>query len=274
MNYLRYLLIAGLAFAASMAAPAQSRADWELLGEKDVGLHTDHDVVRVGRAEGRFDRIRLRVRGNDIEMLDLKVVYANGAVDDIRVRHFIRAGDETRPLDLRGDRGQRIERIEMVYRSRRNFRGQAHVQVWGDSVRRGDHGRDEGRRGDHGRDDDRRGEHGGRRHYDWELLGRRKVGLFADRDVIDVGGHEGKFRRIKLRVRGNDIHIFDLKVVYGNGTVDDIPVRQKLREGSETPPLDLRGRDRIIRRVEMTYGRVPNLRGHATVEVWGLQVDD
>ena len=277
MNYLRYLVIAGLALVASMAVPSQGRAEWELLGEKDVGFGTDRDVVRVGRSEGRFDRLQLRVRHNDIEILDLKVVYANGEVDDIPVRHFIRAGSETRPLDLRGDRGRRIDRIEMVYRSRANFRGQALVQVWGDSVRRGDSGRDEGRRGD--RDEGRRGDRaearqGDRRQYDWELLGTRKVGLLADRDVIEVGRGEGKFRKIKLRVRGNDIHFFDLKVVYGNGQVDDISVRENIREGGETRALDLRGRDRAIRRIEMVYGRAPNLRGSATVEVWGLQVDD
>jgi hypothetical protein len=59
-------------------------------------------------------------------MLDLKVVYANGEPDDIPVRSLIRAGRETRSLDLRG-RDRAIDRIDMVYRSRPNFRGQATV---------------------------------------------------------------------------------------------------------------------------------------------------
>ena len=53
-------------------------------------------------SEGRFKAIRLMARGNDVEMLDLKVVYANGAPDDIPVRSMIRQGSHTRPLDLRG----------------------------------------------------------------------------------------------------------------------------------------------------------------------------
>jgi hypothetical protein len=285
MYYLRYAVIACLAVIASVATASQGRAEWEMLGEKAVGFGVDRDVIHVGRHEGRFERLMLRVSRNDIEVLDLRVVYANGEADDIHVRHFIHADEDTRPLDLQGDHGRRIERIELTYRSRPSFRGEAVVQVYGDSVRgrdrdesrrgddRGDrYGRDEGRRGDRGDNRADRGEQ--RRAYDWELLGSRKVGLFADHDSVEVGHGEGKFRKIKLRVRGNDIEFYDLKVVYGNGEVDDISVREKIREGSETRPLDLRGRDRVIRRIEMSYGRMPNFRGSATVEVWGLQVDD
>jgi hypothetical protein len=37
-------------------------------------------------------------------MDDLKVIYANGGPGDIPVRAEIRAGGQTRALDLRGDR--------------------------------------------------------------------------------------------------------------------------------------------------------------------------
>lgn len=100
---------------------------WVQLGCQQVSfIGKDRDAIRVGRREGRFKAIRLAARGNDVEMLDLKVVYSNGQPDDISVRSVIRAGQETRALDLRG--GERsIDRIEMVYRSRPNFRGAATV---------------------------------------------------------------------------------------------------------------------------------------------------
>jgi hypothetical protein len=278
MHFLRYAMVACLAMVGFAAVPSVGHAEWVMLGEKHVGFGVDRDVIQVGRQEGRFERLMLRVQKNDIEMLDLKVIYANGEQDDIPVRHFIRQGGETRPLDLRGDHGRKIDRIEMTYRSRPDFRGQAVVQVYGDSVR-GGFGRDEGRRDDRRdareeRREERREEHRERRNYDWELLGTRRVGVMLDRDVLDVGMKEGRFRKIKLRVRGNDVHFYDLKVVYGNGQADDIRVRENLREGSETRPLDLSGRDRFIRHIEMTYGRDINFRGKATIEVWGLQSDD
>src|SRR5687767_547028 len=93
--------------SAPTAAPAQRR--WEQLGCRDVAFTVDRDVVPVGRRDGRFTAVRLRVRGNDVRMLDLKVVYGNGAPDDIPVRAVIRAGAQSGPLDLRG-RDRAIER--------------------------------------------------------------------------------------------------------------------------------------------------------------------
>lgn len=62
----------------------------------------------------------------------------------------------------------------------------------------------------------------------------------------------------------------DLKVVYGNGVPDDIPVRSEIRDGGQTRALDLKGRDRAIDRVEMVYRAQPNFKGSAKVCVYGL----
>ncbi len=110
----------------------RGRGDWTELGCKQVSLFgRDRDSIRVGRREGRFQAIRLYVRGADVEMIDLQVVYANGQSDDVRVRSFIRQGDRTRPLELAGDRGRSIDRIDMVYRTIPNFKGLATVCVEG-----------------------------------------------------------------------------------------------------------------------------------------------
>jgi len=109
-------------------APTAAEARWERLGCQKVGFITDKDVIRVGRGEGRFKSIRLQVAGNKVYMDDLKVIYANGEPDDILVRSEIRAGGQTRPLDLRGER-RAIKQIEMKYRSQPNFKGEATVCV-------------------------------------------------------------------------------------------------------------------------------------------------
>jgi hypothetical protein len=121
---------AALLCAGLLATDAQAqRGDWVDLGCKEVDfLRADRDVLMVGRREGRFKAIRLEARGNDVEMLDLKVVYASGDPDDIQVRSFIKQGSKTRPLDLRG-RQRAIHRIEMVYRKPLNFRGKARICV-------------------------------------------------------------------------------------------------------------------------------------------------
>jgi hypothetical protein len=278
-------VLAGVVLTLAMAttsAEAQGRRDygrdgkWERLGCEEVGRRPDWDVISVGRREGRFSAIRLEAQGNSISILDLKVVYGNGAPDDISVRSEINEGDSTRPLDLRG-RDRSIDRIEIV--SKKDFRGpgrgRARVCVFGlvaDDDRRGDD-RYGGGRGDDrgGRGDDRYGGGGGGRGGDWEELGCQSVGLLGDRDVIRVGRREGRFKAIKLRVSGNDVHIIDLKVVYGNGAPDDISVRSDIRQGGETRPLDLRGYERSIDRIELIYRAKPNFRGRAKVCALGLQ---
>jgi hypothetical protein len=133
-------IAAALACAGLVATDAHAQRDrdrdrgerrWVELGCKEVAfLGADRDSIRVGRREGRFKAIRLEARGNDVEMLDLRVIYANGEPDDIPVRALIRQGTRTRPLDLRG--WQRpIERIDLVYQKRLNFRGRATVCVEG-----------------------------------------------------------------------------------------------------------------------------------------------
>jgi hypothetical protein len=125
-----YAVALALACAGALAADAQAQrrgGNWVELGCQQVSfIGKDRDSIRVGRREGRFKAIRLEARNNDVEVLDLKVVYSNGAPDDIQVRSNIRAGSRTRPLDLKG-RERAIQQIDLVYRSRPSFRGLATV---------------------------------------------------------------------------------------------------------------------------------------------------
>jgi hypothetical protein len=112
-----------LAGTLTTDALAQRRGEeWVELGCKAVSFRVDRDVVPVGRREGRFYALRLYARGGDVEMLDLRVIYANGDPDDIRVRRVLERGERTRPLDLRGERARSIQRIELLYRALPNRR--------------------------------------------------------------------------------------------------------------------------------------------------------
>ena len=126
-----YLKIACLALLASTAAaPSVFAADgkWERLGCERVGNRADFDEVKVGRKEGRFTAIRLEAKGNSINVLDLKVIYANGAPDDIQVRSEINQNDSSRPLDLRG-RDRAIRSIQIVSKRDREGPGHGKAQV-------------------------------------------------------------------------------------------------------------------------------------------------
>lgn len=245
-------------------AQAQNR-EWVPLGQQTVGFRVDRDVINVGQPEEwfrsrSFRALHFMAERNDIYMISVKLVYLNGYAEDFRIDRLIRQGSEL-PIDLRGDRSF-LKQIEMVYRSRPDFRGEAVIRVFGEPARRFG------------------GPTGPGRGDDWTELGCQQVNLFGrDRDVIRVGRRDGRFRAIRLLVRGADVEMLDLKVVYANGRPDDIPVKNLIRAGERTRPLDLQGRERAIDRVEMVYRTVinpGNIIGQqglrtATVCVEGLQ---
>jgi hypothetical protein len=66
-----------------------------------------------------------------------------------------------------------------------------------------------------------------------------------------------------------------MKVVYGNGDVDNIPLRFHFNQGSHSRVIDLENRpssgspNRFIQRVEFWYGRPINLKGRTFVHLSG-----
>jgi hypothetical protein len=102
----------------------------------------------------------------------------------------------------------------------------------------------------------------------WVRLGTRRVNGLLDRDRISLAG-AGRFDAIRLRVRGNDLLLYDLDIRFRNGRRQDVRVRQLIRQGRQTRAIDLRGDDRAIRTVTFTYGKFPNGRGPTYVELWG-----
>jgi hypothetical protein len=259
------LLLSGLATDASAQRRDRDR-EWILLGEQSVGFRVDRDVIRISHAEDwyrdrAFRRLHLVARGNDIHLIAIRLVYFNGYSEDFRVDRLIREGGD-QEIDLRGERSY-LRALELTYRSRPGFGGRAVMQVYGEPSRRGPGGpppivTGPGPGGGGGRD--------------WTELGCQRVSLFQkDRDSIRVGRREGRFKAIRLHVRGADVEVFDLRVVYANGAPDDIAVKHFLRQGERTRPLDLRGWERSIDRVDMTYRTIPNFKGLATVCVEGLQ---
>jgi Protein of unknown function (DUF2541) len=117
-------------------------------------------------------------------------------------------------------------------------------------------------RRDRDRDDDRR---------QWVDLGCQQVSFRGrDRDTIRVGRREGRFRAIRLAARGNDVEVLRLSVVYGNGNPDELDVQRVIRSGDRTEAIDLKGRDRAIERIDVTYRQRPNFSGRATVCAQGM----
>ncbi len=240
------------------AAPGAATAGGDVLfGAQYVGFGVDRDVIRVGNEIGKFDRIRLRVLDNDIHISEIKVIYANGETDALAVNADIPKNSRTNWIDLKGDRF--IKEIQMVYRSKPSFKGQARIEVFGQYADGWLGPQGEGRKYNQG----------------WVLLGAQTAGFVGfDKDVIPVGRNEGGFRKIRVTVRDRAITLNEVKVIYADNTDDIIPVRTRVDAGGTYGPVDLKGEKRVaIDRVEAKYrsrffDASARGKGSAIVEVW------
>jgi len=245
-----------------LAMPAQAQRDKDddlvLLGQKSVGFLVDRDVIDVGKSEDwfrnrAFRTLHFAAERNDLHLVSIRLVYLNGFHEDLKVDRTIRAGRQL-PVDLRGEKSY-LRRIEMVYRSRPSFRGQAVIKVYGEPVRRPIRPvRFEPPK-------------------DWQLLGEKSVGFKVDRDTINVSRPENWFRdrgfaMLHFVAEDNDVHLLSIRIVYFNGFAETIKVGKEIRQGRSLP-VDLRGERSYLRRIEMTYRAEPNRRGEAAVKVYG-----
>lgn len=257
------LLAAAVLFACQ--APAHAN-EWEILGRRNVNIAGDHDTIPVG-LKGKYKKIKLKVVGNAIHVADLKVHFANGSVQDVSVRANIPKGGETRVIDLPGA-ARVIKKITMTYRTKMRKllrRGKAEVIVFGKKVT------------------------GGvtvvpppavakkpLAPVQWVLLGSRDVKFKAEKDTIPVTAGAGLFKKIKLKVQTNAVHVIDLKVHFVNGEVTDVSIRKDIAKGGETRVIDLPGAARHIKKIVLRYksktGWKGLVRGHASVKVFGKKI--
>jgi hypothetical protein len=94
-------------------------------------------------------------------------------------------------------------------------------------------------------------QYGERRDY----LGDAHVDGGQDHDSIHVGHHDGRFRAIQLRVSGGAIYFERVVVHFGNGTQEELVIRDKIPSGGRTRAIDLPGERRVIESVELWYGK-------------------
>jgi hypothetical protein len=98
------------------AAPKDKDDDWKLLGETKVAQRAEGDEIAVGADAGVLSKIKLEVRGADVEFKSARVVYASGKDDDIEVRDKVKKGEQTRPIDLKGA-GRTIKKVVLLYKA-------------------------------------------------------------------------------------------------------------------------------------------------------------
>ncbi len=240
------------------ALPGKAESNGEVLfGVQDVGFLVDRDVIRVGPEIGKFDRIRLRVLKNDIFVTELRAIYDNGDSETLLKDTKIDSNRKTDWIPLK-NKGF-IKEIQLIYRSKPDFKGQARVEVFGEYT--------DGWLGPNGE--------GAKYNNGWVLLGTDTAGSVGfDQVKIPVGKNEGGFKQLRVSVKDRDITMTKLAVVYADGAKDDIETsRIKVAADEAFGPVDLK-KDASIKEIQATWrsralATSKRDKAYATVEVWG-----
>jgi len=101
-------------------------------------------------------------------------------------------------------------------------------------------------------------------------LGTRTVSFVGDKDTIMVTGQQGLFRKLRLRVSGSPLEMYNVRVVFGDGTAYSPNTRLDFAQGSWTRAIDLPGNKRVIRKIEFWYRSKGPRTGRATVQAFGI----
>ena len=104
---------------------------------------------------------------------------------------------------------------------------------------------------------------------EWFFLEDKKVGFGTDHDVIHFGNWKDDVRQIKLKVTDGPLKMYSMKIHFDNGTVQNVELRNRFAQGSESRIIDMDGGLRHLTKIEFWYETKGFVRGKSRVAVWG-----
>lgn len=116
---------------APAARPAEAHAmrnGFTYLGERMVNGGADHDIIPVGRADGRFRELMVVVERAPVEIYDMIVTFGDGSRWEPRTRMVFGRDTTSRAIDLPG--GARVIRRVDFHYGNLGARD-AKVELWG-----------------------------------------------------------------------------------------------------------------------------------------------
>jgi hypothetical protein len=105
----------------------------------------------------------------------------------------------------------------------------------------------------------------------WRFIADKMVAFGVDHDVIVTGNTNDDFRKLKIRVTDGPLKMYDMKIYFDNGDVQDVSIRFRIPQGGESRVIDLDGGLRHIKRIEFWYETKGFRKGRARIAVWGFK---
>lgn len=127
----RAILMAFAVFLFAAGTTAVSAQSWERIGAKEVKDRSEQDTWHLGAVKGQYKKLKITVEKRAVRFYRLQVTYGNGEKQEFEIRSLIKAGGETRALDLEG-KDRYISKVDVWYEASTAGRGvRSQVTLWG-----------------------------------------------------------------------------------------------------------------------------------------------
>jgi hypothetical protein len=118
------------AFAQEPSVMLSNKPGWHKIGEVKADFKMENQSISV-LGNDQFKSILLKVTDAPINIEELQVFYESGDMEKFNVKNELKAGAETRKLDLKGG-AQEIKKVMFTYKTLPNQQDEkAHVELYG-----------------------------------------------------------------------------------------------------------------------------------------------
>lgn len=125
-----FAVIVNFSYAQTPSVMLSNKPGWHKIGEVKADFKMEDQSIAV-LGKDRFKSILLKVTDAPINIEDVTVVFENGETQDIHVKSELKAGSETRQIDLKGGSPE-IKEVKFKYKTLPNQKeDKAHVELYG-----------------------------------------------------------------------------------------------------------------------------------------------
>jgi hypothetical protein len=118
------------AFAQEPSVMLSDKPGWHKIGEVKADFKMENQSISV-LGKDRFQSILLKVTDAPINIEGLQVFDESGGMEEYDVKNELKAGAETRKIDLKGG-PQEIKKVTFTYKTLPNQNDEkAHVELYG-----------------------------------------------------------------------------------------------------------------------------------------------
>jgi hypothetical protein len=120
-----------VALAQDPGIVTSSKPGWHKIGETTASFKAENESIIVLGAD-KFKSIKLKITEAPVNIQSLQVFYEDGAMEEINVANEIKAGGETREIDLKNGMSKELKKVVFTYKTLPNRNDdRAHVELYG-----------------------------------------------------------------------------------------------------------------------------------------------